>query len=226
MRTLLPALLLIAACAAPDPSDGEVPVDTTRTEAAAIDTSGSPDAEPIEEPGFDAAAWIALVEATESEAELVALSSQLLDAVDWRVACGEDDPTATGRGVVRLVRLAPTSVLAEITCQRFETQSTFALVDAEAGKPPRLVRALGVTDRGTVVADTTASFFGTLMPPTTNDEDRFSILTLSADEGGCGTDAAYRLRPNGGASVVEVRAHTDCDAPLPTEEWPVSYPLE
>lgn len=226
MRALLPALLLLAACAAPDPSDGEVAVDTTQAEAVPVDTSGSPDAEPIQEPGFDAAAWIASVEATESEAELVALSSQLLDAVDWRVACGEDDPTAEGRGVVRLVRLATDEVLAEITCQRFAYQSTFALVDAEAGKPPQLVRALGVTERGTVVADTTASFFGTLMHSPSTDADRFTIVTKSAGHGGCGTDATYRLRPNGGASVVEARAHTDCDDPLPLEEWPVTYPLE
>jgi len=223
MRLLLPALLLLAACTAPA-SDPDTPADAPAQ--AGPDTTASPGAETIEEPGFDAVAWIASVEAAETDAERVALSAQLLDAIDWRVACGEDDPTAEGRGVVRLVRLAPDEVLAEITCQRFAYQSTFALIDAEAGKPPRLVRALGVTEEGRVVADTTASFFGLLAHDSDGEADRFSILTKSAGHGGCGTEADYRLRPDGGASVVEVRAHPDCDDPLPPEDWPVSYPLE
>ena len=227
MRTLRPALLLAAvlgACTAPDPApSGGAPSDTT---AAAPDTAASPGAEPIDEPGFDSAAWVRAVGEAETDAQRVALSAELLDAVDWRTACGEDDPTAEGRGVVRLVGLSANESLAEITCQRFAYQSTFALVDAEAGKPPRLVRALGVTEHGAVTPDTTASFFGLLTHDRTGDPDRFSVLTKSAGHGGCGTEADYRLRPDGGASVVEVRAHLECDDPIPPADWPVSYPLE
>ena len=224
MRTLLPALLLLAACTAPDSArPGGTPSDTT---AAAPDTTASPGAEPIEEPGFDSVAWVVAVREAETDAQRVALSAELLDAVDWRVACGEDDPTAEGRGVVRLVGLSANESLAEITCQRFAYQTTFALVDAEAGKPPRLVRALGVTEHGSVTPDTTASFFGVLTHDRQGDPDRFSVLTKSAGHGGCGTEADYRLRPDGGASVVEVRAHLDCDDPTPSDAWPVSYPLE
>lgn len=226
MRFLLPTLLLLAACTAPDPGPNgpAAPADTLAE--AEPDTTASAGAETIVEPGFDSVAWTAAVRDAETDAQRVALSAELLDAVDWRVACGEDDPTAEGRGVVRLVGLSANESLAEITCQRFAYQSTFALVDAEAGKPPRLVRALGVTERGTVTADTTASFFGLLAHDPDADPDRFSILTKSAGHGGCGTEADYRLRPDGGASIVEVRAHLDCDDPVPPEDWPVSYPLE
>lgn len=222
----LPLLLLLAACAAPDPGPGAGDAPADPTAEAEPDTTLSPGAETIEAPGFDSAAWVDAVREAETDAQRVALSAQLLDAVDWRVACGEDDPTAEGRGVVRLVGLSANESLAEITCQRFPYQATFALVNAEAGKPPQLVRALGVTEHGRVVADTTASFFGLLTHDHAAEPDRFSILTKSAGHGGCGTEADYRLRPDGGASIVEVRAHPSCDAPLPPEEWPVSFPLE
>ena len=224
MRSLLPALLLLGACAAPDPADDRaMPADTT---AAEPDTTASPGSEPIEEPGFDAVAWVADVEAAETDAERVALSARLLDAVDWRTACGEDDPTAPGRGVVHLAHLSATASLAEITCQRFAYQNTFALVDAHAGRPPHLVRALGVTEAGTVTPDTTASFFGVLSHDPEAAPERFTILTKTAGHGGCGTDVTYSLRPDGGASVVEVRAHGDCDDPLPPEAWPITYPTD
>ena len=216
MRLLLLALLL-GACAAPDAG---------APDAGAPRPGGAetPDAEPIAEPGFDAAAWMDAVEAATTDAERVALSAQLLDAVDWRTACGEDDPTPPGRGVVRLLHLSPTESLAEITCQRFATQSTFALVDARAGRPPRLIRALGVLEDGTISADTTASFFGVVSHDPTTAPSRFDVLTKRARHGGCGTDAHYRLLADGGAAIEAVRAHTDCDEPLAPEAWPVVYP--
>ena len=219
MRAALLLAALLAACAAPPADDGlEAPTDD-----AAPDTASTPDAEPIDEPGFDAAAWIEAVEAADSEPELVALSADLLDAVDWRTACGEDDPTTAGRGVVRLVHLDDRWSLAEITCERFAYQSTFALVDAPSGRPPRLVRALGVLEDGSVSTDTTASFFGVLYRDEASTPSRFHVLTKSAGHGGCGTDVRYRLREDGGAAIEEVRAYEACDDPVAPEDWPVTY---
>ncbi len=215
MRLLLLALVL-GACAAPDPATS--PAEPTP------DATDTPDAEPIAEPGFDAAAWMDAVEVATTDAERVALSARLLDAVDWRTACGEDDPTATDRGVVRLLHLSPTESLAEITCQRFATQSTFALVDARAGRPPRLIRALGVLEDGALSADTTASFFGVLSHDPATAPSQFDVLTTGADHGGCGTDARYRLLADGGAAVETIRAHADCDEPRAPETWPLVYP--
>ncbi|WP_420454224.1 hypothetical protein [Rubrivirga sp.] len=214
MRVLLLALVL-GACAAPDPA--------ATAEPGVADT---PDAEPISEPGFNAEAWMEAVEAATNDPDRVVLSAQLLDAVDWRTACGEDDPTAEGRGVVRLLHLSPTESLAEITCQRFDRQSTFALVDARAGRPPRLIRALGVLEDGTLSADTTASFFGVVSHDPATAPSRFDVLTTSAGHGGCGTDTHYRLLAGGGAAVEQIRAHDDCDEPLAPEDWPVVYPDE
>lgn len=207
---LLGAALLVAACASPAP-------DTTPAPAA----PAPPAADTLDAP-FDAVAWIASVRAAETAAERVALSELLLDAVDWRTACGEDDPTAPQRGLVQLHDIGDDRTLAEITCQAGAYQSTFALVDADAGRPPILVRAFGIDEGGTPSADTTASFYGVLstagLPPS-----QFEILTLSAGHGGCGIDARYRLRPDGGADILVVRASDDCDDPAAPEEWPVTY---
>ena len=210
MRTLLYTLLLLGACAAP-PSP---------TEAGGPEAE-TPEAAPIAVQGFDAATWLAEVRAAETEAERVALSSALLDAVDWRTACGEDDPTATGRGDIRLLALGEEDPLVEVVCQRFAYQATFALVDVRPDETPRLVRALGVLEDGTLSADTTASFFGALVASPA--PGRFGVVTKSAGHGGCGTDATYRLLATGGAEVERVRAHTACDAALSPEDWPVTY---
>ena len=214
MRLLLIAALLgLGACATPDPTatpDPETP-----------DADVTPDGEEISEPFFDSEAWIAEVEATDDPGLLTSLSADLLDAVDWRTACGEDDPTATGRGLVQIHHLDADVALAEITCQQFAYQSTFALVDARSGRPPRLIRSLGVTEAGEVATDTTASFFG-LVTPADDDPPRFDVLTKSAGHGGCGTETRYALQPDGGAAILRIRAHADCDAPLAPEAWPVT----
>ena len=214
MRLLLPALVLLGACA---PSAPDAPLAESQAPAA------TPDAEPIAEPAFDAAAWMAAADTAEAEATQIALTGQLLDAVDWRTACGEDDPTAPGRGTFVLVHLDDQWSLAAITCQQYATQSAFALVDARGGRPPRLVRALGVTEEGQPTAEPTASFFGLLSHDRDARPSQFDILTKGAGHGGCGTDTRYRLLPDGGAEIESVRAHADCDAPLPPEEWPVTY---
>ncbi len=213
LRALLPALLLLAACASPG----------TRTSPAPTAPAATPDAEPIEAPAFDAEAWTAAADTATTEASQIALAAQLLDAVDWRTACGEDDPTAPGRGTLTLAHLDDVWSLAAITCQRFATQSTFALVDARGGRPPRLVRALGVGGDGRPTADTTASFYGTLSHDRSLRPGRFDVQTKGAGHGGCGTDVRYRLRPDGGAEIERVRAHHDCAAPLAPGEWPVTY---
>lgn len=207
MRVLL-ASLLLAACASPTPD--------------ADPSTDAPSAEPLNETAFDAATWIEDVRAAETDAQRIALSSRLLDAVDWRTACGEDDPTAPRRGVVELRDIGDDRTLAEITCQAGAYQSAFALVDADAGRPPRLVRAFGIDEDGQPTADTTASFFGVLItsgePP-----GAFEILTKSAGHGGCGLQTQYRLRTDGGAEIAYVRAYDDCDEPVAPEEWPVTY---
>ena len=216
MRPLLLALLLVFACASPAP---EAPAPAT--DAAPAET---PSGEPIEEPAFSAAAWIASVRAAETDAERVALSERLLDAVDWRTACGEDDPTAPGRGLVQLHDAGGPGgrVLAEVTCQTAAYQSAFALVDAGAGRPPVLVRSVTVTDEGRPTNNETLSFFGLVSVPP-GPEERFAVLTKGAGHGGCGTDVRYRVLPDGGAEITEVRAHADCDAPLAPDAWPVTY---
>ncbi len=209
---LLPFLLALAACASPTPATDAPP-------------QGAPEAEPIDEAAFDAAAWIADVRAATTDAERIALSGRLLDAVDWRTACGEDDPTSPRRGYVQLHDVSAHQTLAEITCHAGATQSTFALVDAGAGRPPRLVRAFGIGEEGRPTADTTASFFG--IPSTSGEPPgAFEVLTKSAAHGGCGLDVHYRLRPDGGARITSVRAYEDCDAPVPPAEWPVTYRQE
>ncbi len=223
MRLLLPALLLLAACAAPDRGAAPASAEPS-TEAGSPGPEATPDGEPIVERNFDAAAWMRAVETATTDPERVALSARLLDAVDWRTACGEDDPTASERGVVHLFHLSPAESLAEITCQRFAYQSTFALVDARAGRPPRLIRALGVRQDGTLSADTTASFFGVISHDPATAVSRFDVLTKSAGHGGCGTLARYRLLAQGGAEVEQVRAYDDCDEPLAAQDWPVTYP--
>ena len=218
MRAALTAgLVALAACAAPaaDEASAEAPPDTSET----------PDAEPLSTP-FDAEAWMAAVEAAETADGRVALSERLLDAVDWRTACGEDDPTAPGRGEVRLVYLDARNALAEVVCQRFADQAAFALVDARAGRPPRLVRSFGVSEAGEVSDDTTASFYGLLTHDPDTAPTRFDILTKDAGHGGCGTDVRYRLLEDGGAAVERVRAYADCDAPAAPEAWPVTYRAE
>ena len=211
---LLPLLLLLAACAAPAPPG-----------AAPSDSPGeTPDAEPIDAPAFDAQAWIDAVDAADTPAEQIALSERLLDAVDWRTACGEDDPTAPGRGTVTIAHLDDPWSLAAVTCQAYAYQSAFALVDARGGRPPRLVRALGVSEGGRPTADTTASFFGVLSHDRNTAPSRFDILTKSAGHGGCGLDVRYRLQSDGGAAIERVRVHDDCDAPLAPEDWEVTYP--
>ena len=211
MRSL-PLLLLLAACAAPAPPT----LDGT-------DAEDTPSARPIDEPAFDAEAWIKAVEAADTPAEQIVLSERLLDAVDWRTASGEDDPTAPRRGTVRIVHLDDPWSLAAVTCQAYETQSAFALVDARGGRPPRLVRALGVSESGQPTADTTASFFGVLSHDRNTATNRFDILTKSADHGGCGLDVRYRLLPDGGAAIERVRVHDDCEDPTTPEDWPVTY---
>ena len=208
---LLPALLLLGACATPEPAAPDAP------------PAATPDARPIDAPAFDAAAWLAAADTAATEAGQVALTAQLLDAVDWRTACGEDDPTAPGRGTMALAHLNEAWSLAAITCQRFAAQSTFALVDARRGRPPRLVRALGVAEAGRPTADTTASFFGLLSHDRASRPSRFDVLTRGAGHGGCGTDVRYRLRPDGGAEIERVRAHADCADPLAPDDWPVTY---
>ncbi len=205
---LLPALLLLAACASPAPVEQD-----------------APDAEPLQDAPFDAAAWIEAVRAADSEDARIALSGRLLDAVDWRTACGEDDPTAPLRGLVQLHEIGGDRTLAEITCQAHAYQSTFALVDADAGRPPRLVRAFGISEEGEPTADTTASFYGVVStagePP-----GAFDVITKSAGHGGCGIYAHYRLLPDGGARIIEIRAYDDCGAPMASEEWPTTYRAE
>ena len=207
MRALF-ALLLLGACA---PTAPDAPAPT-------------PDGAPIDELAFDADAWIAAAEAADTPAEQVALSAQLLDAVDWRAACGEDDPTAPGRGTLAIVHLDDVRSLAAITCQRFAYQSAFALVDARGGRPPRLVRSLGVTEVGRVTDEVAASYFGLLSHDRAAAPSQFSVLAKSAGHGGCGTDVRYRLLSDGGAEVEAVRAHPDCSAPLPPADWPQTYP--
>ena len=80
-----------------------------------------------------------------------------------------------------------------------------------------------MTEEGTVTADTTTSFFGVVYHDPEARPGRFDVATKSAGHGGCGTLVRYRLRPDGGAAIEEIRAHTDCNAPLPSEEWPVTY---
>ena len=218
MRPFLPALLLLGACAAPVPDVSDAAPARPQAPPAA-----TPDAEPIEAPAFDAVAWMAAADTVSTEAGQIALTERLLGAVDWRTACGEDDPTAPGRGTFALVHLDDQWSLAAITCQQYATQSAFALVDAKSGRPPRLVRALGVTEDGQVTADTTASFFGTLSHDRDARPSQFDVMTKSAGHGGCGTDARYRLLPDGGAQIEAVRAHGDCDAPLAPDAWPVTF---
>lgn len=182
----------------------------------------APEGEPVEGAPFDAQAWIAAVEAATTDAERVALSTDLFDAVDWRVACGEDDPTAPRRGVVHLHDVEEPGVLAEITCDAAAYQSVFALVDAEAGKPPRLVRSLTVSREGVPGADTTASFFGVLAAEAAP-AGHFDVLTKDAGHGGCGRVVRYRLGADGGAEIARVWLHDDCDEPLAPEAWPVTY---
>ena len=212
---LLVPVLALAACTQPAaPPDDRPPAPPAGDE--------TPDGDRIVEGGFDADAWIDAVRAAETDAERVALSEALLDAVDWRTACGEDDPTAERRGVVQVHDVDAASTLAEVTCQAFAYQSAFALVDARGGRPPRLVRALGVDEDGTVSADTTASFFGLFS--SADAAGTFDVLTKSAGHGGCGLDVRYRLRRDGGAAIERVRAHPDCDDPRPPEDWPVTVP--
>ena len=211
-RALLPLLLLAAACATPTTEEA---APTPPPEAA----TPTPPGEPIDESAFSATQWMADVRAAETDAERIALSERLLDAVDWRTACGEDDPTNPGRGLVQLHE-AGTHTLAEVTCQRAAYQSVFALVDAAAGRPPRLVRSFTVTDDGEPTQNETVSFFGLV---STDAPGTFAVLTKSAGHGGCGTDVRYRLLADGGAEIAEVRAHPDCADPLPPDDWPVTY---
>lgn len=218
MRAFLPALLLLGACAAPSPAD---PTDPARPAASAP----TPAAEPIDEPAaFDALGWMAAAEAAETEAEQVAVSARLLDAVDWRGACGEDDPTAPGRGTLSIVHLSERQSLAAVTCQQYATQNAFALVDARAGRPLRLVRALAVGDDGRPTGETTASFFGALSHDRAQAPSRFDVVTKAAGHGGCGTAVRYRLLADGGAEIESVRAHPDCDDARAPETWPQTYP--
>ena len=214
MRSVLPALLLVAACAGPAPAPDDAPGEPSPA-------SEAPAAVPLDPP-FDAAAWIASVRAAETDAERKALSSLLLDAVDWRTACGEDDPTAPQRGLVQLHDVGTDRTLAEITCHAGASQSTFTLVDANAGRPPRLVRAFGIDEAGRPTPDSTTNFFG-LLSVEGRPSSRFGITTKDAGHGGCGIHATYLLRPDGAATIVEVRAHDDCDRPLAPTEWPVTY---
>ena len=208
MRALVFATALcLAGCASP-PASG--PTET-------------PDGEIIDEPRFDPAAWTAAVEAAETPAELVSLSEALLDAVDWRTACGEDDPTAPGRGILQLHDLKDDRTLAEITCQTRASQSSFALVDVDAGHPPRLVQSLGVSEAGEPTEEETSSFYG-IVSTAGEPPGAFEVLTKSAGHGGCGLDVQYRVLDDGGAEIVRVRAHDDCDAPKPPADWPVTYP--
>lgn len=214
-----PLLLLLAACAAPapeteSPDSAILPSDTT---------AETPDAEPIAAPPFDAQAWIRAADAAETPGEQIALTERLLDAVDWRTACGEDDPTAPGRGTLFFAHLDDRWSLAAITCQAYDHQSAFALVDARGGRPPRLVRALGVDEEGTPTADTTASFFGVMTHDRNTAPSRFDVLTKNAGHGGCGVDVRYRLRADGGAAIERVRALPSCDDPRAPETWPVTY---
>ena len=215
MRLFFPVLMAFGACAAPAPETSPAP--------SQAPPAATPDAKPIEAPAFDAVAWMAAADTAETEASQIALTEHLLGAVDWRTACGEDDPTAPGRGTFALAHLDDQWSLAAITCQWYATQSAFALVDAKGGRPPRLVRALGVTEDGQPTADTTASFFGTLSHDRGARPSRFDILTKGAGHGGCGTDTRYRLLPDGGAQIEAVRAYADCDSPAPPEEWPVTF---
>ena len=185
--------------------------------------AATPDAEDLDAPPFDPLEWMREVDAAETPAEQIALTDRLLDAVDWRTACGEDDPTAPGRGTLYLAHLDDTRSLAAITCQMYAYQSTFALVDARGGRPPRLVRALGVDEAGQPTADTTASFFGVLTHDRDTAPSRFDILTKSAGHGGCGVNVRYQLLPSGGASIERVWAHTECDEPSTPDTWPLTY---
>lgn len=216
MRSFCLLLLtgLLAACAAP--------ASEPRMDPAPTDPADTPDGDPLATP-FDAAAWMEAVDAAETPAEQIALTNRLLGAVDWRTACGEDDPTAPGRGTVSLAHLDDRWSLAAVTCQTFAYQSLFALVDARGGRPPRLVRALGVNEAGQPTADTTNSFFGLLSHDRDASPSRFHILTKSAGHGGCGTEVRYRLLPDGGAAIERVRAYAVCDTPRPPDEWPITY---
>lgn len=209
---LLGALVLGACASPPAPTDSP---------SAGTPSEGTPEGEPISTP-FDAAGWVTAVRAASTDSVRVALSTALFDAVDWRVACGEDDPTAPRRGVVQLHDVDDRQTLAEITCDAGPYQSVFALVDAAAGKPPRLVRSLTVTEAGEPAADTTESFFG-LVSTDDAPDGHFDILTKGAGHGGCGTDVRYRLELDSGARIARVRAHPDCDEPLAPDAWPVTY---
>ena len=215
MRHLLPLLVLVGACAGPPETSEPQPGPPAVPE-------GAPEPEPISEPTFNTAAWVAAVAAAEAEAELVELSAALLDAVDWRTACGEDDPTPEGRGVVRLVPVAGERVLADVTCQRLPPGRVFGLVDLEPGRMPRLVRAFGIGDDGLPTDEPVAGFYG--VPTYAPDGGtRFELLTPAASGSGCGLFVRYRLRDDGGAAIELVRTYEDCAAPRPVEDWPVTY---
>ncbi|WP_412063669.1 hypothetical protein [Rubrivirga sp. IMCC45206] len=215
MRSL-PALLLalvLGACASPE---------TTPADARPEAPAEAPPGEPVAAPDFDTAAWIAAVEAAPDDTALVSLSETLLGALDWRAACGEDDPTVPRRGIVQIHRLGAEAI-AEVTCQAFAYQSVFAVVDL-SGATPRLVRARIVGEDGRPSADVTESFLGVLSP---GDAPRtFAVLTKSAGHGGCGTDVRYRLRPDGSAAIATTRAYADCDDALAPEAWPVTFTAE
>lgn len=209
---LLPLLLTVGACAAPPASEPPPPA---LPEAP-------PRGEPLERPAFDAAAWLEAVAVAETGADREALASDLLGPADWRAACGEDDPTAEGRGEIRLAPVAEDRVLAEVTCERLPLGRAFALVDLEPGRHPRLVRAFGIDDGGLPTADASAGFFGVPSYPPDGGPG-FEVLTPAASGSGCGLWVRYRLRPDGGAAVVRVRAYENCAAPRPAEDWPETY---
>lgn len=216
MRSL-PALLLalaLAACANPGVDPAPPPADAP---------AEAPPGEPVAAPDFDGPAWLAAVEAAPDDAALVALSETLLDALDWRTACGEDDPTSPRRGIVEVHHLGDGLDIAGVTCETFAYQSVFAIVSIPPDAAPRLVRARLVGEDGQPSENTSESFLGLLsagaVPGT------FEVFTKSAGHGGCGTDARYALQPDGSATVVQVRAN-DCTAPVSPDEWPVTFSAE
>jgi len=222
MRPLLiAAALLLGACAAPAPADPVPPADP-EPPAEPAPAEPAPQGDPIEEPVFGTAGWLAAVAAATTEAERAVLSATLLDAVDWRSACGEDDPTTDGRGDVALHPVAGARVLADVTCQRLGAGRVFALVDLEPGRAPRLVRAFGISDAGRPTGEPVAGFFGI---PTYEPDGagRFEVLTPRAPDRGCGLLVHYALDADGGATIEAVRLHDACDAPLPAADWPVTY---
>ncbi|HYE96284.1 MAG TPA: hypothetical protein VD962_08750 [Rubricoccaceae bacterium] len=250
MRLLLPAFVLLVACAAPDAPASRN--ESSPSAASATNTTGGFRGASGD---FDARAWVrAALEATGGAdmehtnyddprvARIKALADTLDRAVGWKRACDsywdpesnreiyEPEPDGGGhwaRGMMELHPFGDDEHVVAVTCNFGAYQGYYALAHLD-GDEATLLLAQDYDEHAQPYGPPGGTF--STLRVVDPDTREFTTFGLARGLGDCGEFGRYRVGEDGTVEVVEIRMR-GCDPTVPDElpppeEWPVVYPRQ